>query len=882
MQQISQLPKLVFCGGIQLFLDLTRAFDSVWRSRLFCHLAEIGVSSDLLSLISTWHENTHYVLTLHDNSTRIPVGLGLRQGCMIAPILWVAFMDLLLTQLRSKTGDAWIRANLTLYADDIHAGSCFQSAAQFQTTLVNFGHLLDTLEDLKLTLSYQKSFVIFQHAGTNSRAALKGHFKRHPEGMRILIPRRDGIKTPLPVRATAKYLGVIMSYNAFEQQTWTHRKAAAWCAFARLKPWLRSKTISSQHKIHLWRSCIFSVLTYGLHATNVTATILHSFQATVFQMVRLVLGDHAYCTHHTHQRVFHQHNIPTPLQQLSQLVGSARHRLERRSHLLPTNDFLRHIDWSHLSELLKLICCLEASSPEAPVAATPTDPVRLQATLVCPYCHFTTWTVANMRRHQTVVHHVIQYRTAHSNVLDFAHPGTPQCNQCFQVFSSWRRFFIHVQRDCCQASQRPSNLPMTSGAAPVGRTMLASPSVETPAAPATADTDRHVYHQSWWPQLREMIRTKTWSAISLRSDICAFLAHTCVICGLWCNRFQELHGHFRLYHAALVRGMASKCAQLTFALQVSSPCPFCHQSFRRTHSCNVLAQVGVLYVHLSDADSPDAQLLHCDICDTSHESLSILYRHLGTAHSLTIHDWCPARDAHQSSDACRHCGEIFETRSGLQRHIVDSRCAHFDPDASPQTLAAADKWHGLLFSGDFSRKALTAQQRLQLTLWCQFCGQTYARQNDLAAHLMQAHSEVWHKSQAMLRFLLQTVYAVHSCICNPQASDQGRTHICAALRQVAMAFVLSAQAVFVPVQFDRQGLHMQLQHIQQFSPCLQIQDVILSRQFDQLWCNPAILQFLRRHCLLCGGQFSPAALVGHLLTQHNTPSVGYSDGISIH
>jgi len=45
--------------------------------------------------------------------------------------------------------------------------------------------------------------------------------------------------------------------------------------------------------------------------------------------------------------------------------------------------------------------------------------------------------------------------------------------------------------------------------------------------------------------------------------------------------------------------------------------------------------------------------------------------------------------------------------------------------------------------GDFTRQGLTAHQRLQRTLACQLCGETYSRCIDLSAHLQQSHAGLW-------------------------------------------------------------------------------------------------------------------------------------------
>ena len=93
--------------------------------------------------------------------------------------------------------------------------------------MTNIGHLLDCIEDLQLQLSYQKSYVILATTGSNQRVAMKRRFKRTNCETFALIPRRDGSKTALPIRTHGVYLGTVMSYHAFELQTWHHRKRAA-------------------------------------------------------------------------------------------------------------------------------------------------------------------------------------------------------------------------------------------------------------------------------------------------------------------------------------------------------------------------------------------------------------------------------------------------------------------------------------------------------------------------------------------------------------------------------------------------------------------------------------------------------------------------------
>ena len=250
--QVNRPQGPIICGGLSLFLDLTRAFDNADRQAIFDHLQTLQTPEQLIQLVSSWHEDTHYNLVFRGETTSIKVGRGLRQGCKIAPLLWVTFMDLFLQKLTPLVGIQWIKECITIYADDVHIGCQFNSVFSLQTHLTNIGLALDAIELMKLSLSYSKSFMLFAYTGTNPRPSLKKVLKRTSNGVFIRIPRQRGDCTELPLKTKGSYLGVIISYDAFEMQTWTHRKKASWTAFARLRKWLRNRQISTAQRLYIF------------------------------------------------------------------------------------------------------------------------------------------------------------------------------------------------------------------------------------------------------------------------------------------------------------------------------------------------------------------------------------------------------------------------------------------------------------------------------------------------------------------------------------------------------------------------------------------------------------------------------------------------------
>lgn len=79
------------------FIDLTKAFDLVSREGLFKILPKIGCPPKLQSMIKSFHTDMQGTVQFNGNTSEpFNIRSGVKQGCVLAPTLFVIFFTLLL------------------------------------------------------------------------------------------------------------------------------------------------------------------------------------------------------------------------------------------------------------------------------------------------------------------------------------------------------------------------------------------------------------------------------------------------------------------------------------------------------------------------------------------------------------------------------------------------------------------------------------------------------------------------------------------------------------------------------------------------------------------------------------------------------------------
>ncbi len=148
-----------------IFIDLQKAFDSVYHEILLSCLYEVGVRGTANELFSSYLSNRVQVVNVNGElSEPKAIRRGVVQGSILGPLLFLIVIDAI-TEINSA-------GKIVLYADDGVLLNSFEKKDDIEETLQNeMRHTISFLNSRKLTLNERKTvFMIFhsQYATINS------------------------------------------------------------------------------------------------------------------------------------------------------------------------------------------------------------------------------------------------------------------------------------------------------------------------------------------------------------------------------------------------------------------------------------------------------------------------------------------------------------------------------------------------------------------------------------------------------------------------------------------------------------------------------------------------------------------------------------------
>ena len=307
-----------------LFIDLVKAFDTVNREMLWEVLLRLGVPDKLVRLLKALHKRVVVHLEVGGVAKTILSIIGVKQGDVLGPVLFILFMAAVLMTWRElpiHKEEGMENCVFRTKFDDILSGRPQHTGGQSARGCVEFpiddsefaddaGFLFCSRPqvDVKVPELYRhfKVFGLLPHSGTKKKASkTECLFVSAPPqtysidqatfddgaGPADLSEIEVGDGTTVPVVENFKYLGSMVSRDAKSIEDVTMRVQKASNAFGAMRGVIfKMPEIHKIAKRMVYSSFIMSVLLYGSECWCLTAKLWNKLRVFHAHCVRVIGG----------------------------------------------------------------------------------------------------------------------------------------------------------------------------------------------------------------------------------------------------------------------------------------------------------------------------------------------------------------------------------------------------------------------------------------------------------------------------------------------------------------------------------------------------------------------------------------------------------------
>ena len=500
----------------------------------------------LQNWVSSWYSEVRYFVKHLGWEKCVHASQGVRQGCLLAPLLWSLCTGYLLVSLQQVVSPEWVAQSITGYADDFHASDRVKSYQDLENAEYRFGSLLDVLADANMCINQKKSAILLRVRGSFAQRWLRHHQLKRDTGPHLRIRTPKGRQYEFPLKEHHVYLGVKISYYSSAKHTVAHRIQAANHTWQRLRRILCSRTqLDVWKRLAIWKATVIPTLMYGLAAAAPGLKDISRMQHQLTRQARAITHLFAHLSKVSTQELHRRFRLSTVLDMLHKEAHALRHQL------LINENFGSTFTDDHLASARDTAATLQAWQLQQwnSFQSTASSP-SVEAPFQCHRCGKAYSTYRLLRVHESVEHsqkapktdEVLFDRALHS--LN----GLPTCRLCHHVFRQWDNLKQHIRRKRCPCSRGcPTSVPRTETdreiqpamvsdetAASLPTPDVAAPEAATVLTPLPSHTDLPVASTSvpsspLFPSFNnrrrcsscKLVDGSSWRAIRAFSNICS-------------------------------------------------------------------------------------------------------------------------------------------------------------------------------------------------------------------------------------------------------------------------------------------------------------------------------------------------------------------------